>query len=136
MLRLLLVEVGGFQIRVCQLVVAAIESGVSHHIVDNTSTDAFLDPFEALKPHQGHAAGTIVEGGFYAGGVARGDGVQVANATAEDEVGLVRVEIVEGADVRTVHHTERKIMKEVAKGVNVKFFGENVGLGRSNAFQI
>ena len=65
--------------------------------------------------------------------MSRGNGVQVADASTEHEVGLLTVEIVDGADMRAVHYPKGKIMEEVAISMYVEFLGKDIGLLWSHA---
>ena len=91
------VEGGSLDIRVCHLEGASIERGLAHDVIDSVGAQHLFNPLEALKPDEGHGAGAVGEGGFESGGAARSDGVEVADAAAEDEIGLVGVELVNGA---------------------------------------
>ena len=68
--------------------------------------------------------------------MSRGNGMQVADASSEDKVGLFAVEVVDGADVRAVHNPEREIVQQVAIGMYVEFLGEDIGLLWSHALQV
>ena len=62
--------------------------------------------------------------------------MEVADTTSEYEVGFLVVKVVDGADMRAVHDTERKVVQQVAICVNVELFGEDVGLAWSHPFQV
>lgn len=99
MLGLLVVEVGGLDVGVCQLIVASKDGGMTHDIVYDPSFYSVFNPFKPLKPYQCHHASAVVKCGFYACGASRSDGMKVADAAAEDEVGFVGVEVFYGADM-------------------------------------